>query len=41
MEKKKGSENMLKANKTEKLGNKNKRLFVGWDMDYCELVLVG
>ena len=33
--------NMLKANKTEKLGIKNKRLFAGWDMDYCEVVLAG
>ena len=33
--------NMLKANKTEKMGIKNKRLFAGWDMDYCEVVLAG
>ena len=33
--------NMLKANKTENLGIKNKRLFAGWDMDYCEVVLAG
>ena len=33
--------NMLKANKTEKLGIKNKRLLAGWDMDYCEVVLAG
>ena len=33
--------NMLKANKTEKLGIKTKRLLAGWDMDYCEVVLAG
>jgi len=33
--------NMLKANKTEKLGIKNKRLLAGWDMDYCEVVFAG
>ena len=33
--------NMLKANKTEKMGIKNKRLFAGWDMNYCEVVLAG
>ena len=32
---------MLKANKTEKLGIKTKRLLAGWDMDYCEAVLAG
>ena len=32
---------MLKANKTEKMGIKNKRLLAGWDMDYCEVVLAG
>ena len=33
--------NMLKANKTEKMGIKNKRLLAGWDMNYCEVVLAG
>ncbi|MSR80190.1 MAG: ISAs1 family transposase [Gemmataceae bacterium] len=32
---------MLKANKTEKMGIKNKRLFAGWDNDYCQVVLAG
>ena len=33
--------NMLKANKTEKMGIKNKRLLAGWNMAICELVHAG
>ena len=33
--------NILKANKTEKLGIQYKRLFAGWDMDYREGVHAG
>jgi predicted transposase YbfD/YdcC len=33
--------NILKANKTSKVGIKNKRLRAGWDLAYCELVLRG
>ena len=33
--------NILKANKTEKMGIKNKRLLAGWNMAYCEGVHAG
>ena len=33
--------NMLKANKTSKVGIKNKRLRAGWDLAFCEAVLTG
>jgi len=32
---------MLRNEKTEKVGVKNKRLTAGWDDDYLEQVLVG
>lgn len=33
--------NILKANKTSKVGIKNKRLRAGWDLAFCESVLTG
>ncbi len=33
--------NMLKANKTAKVGIKNKRLKAAWDLKFCESILTG